>query len=87
MFAAVEEFAYRILDRYADRLDRSFVDVIREDLMAGESEMAAIMLVEVAPVTSAEIGELEAFAKHFTGRDAEFAPMSVKIARARLAAV
>ena len=55
-----------------------------EDLEAGEFEVAAISVVEMAPVSEDEIDELMSLAAQFEGVDAEVAPLVAQKARQRL---
>ena len=73
----VEDFARRILGKYESVM-------AYEDLEAGEFEVAAISVVEMAPVSEDEIDELMSLAAQFEGVDAEVAPLVAQKARQRL---
>lgn len=65
----VEEFAAALVQRYAGDLDPANRRITESDLASGEFEVAAISVIEMAPVTPAEVDELEQIAAGFDSVD------------------
>lgn len=61
----VEVFAAALIERYSGDVEPSAAADIAEDFAAGEFDVAAISVVEVAPVAVAEVDELERLAASF----------------------
>lgn len=81
-----EEFAKQLVDNYAAELGAENHRVLVEEIGAGEFEVAAICVVEDAPVSNEEIDELERISAQFDHVDRPIADRVIAKRRRELAA-
>lgn len=85
--SSIEDFAAELLRRYGADLKAGARRIIEGDFHAGEWEVAAIFVIEVAAnVTPQELAELAAFAADFDPIDAKVAALVIAKRRGSCAA-
>lgn len=78
------QFADRLLAKYEGVMDAVDFGAISDDLRAGEDLVAAISVVEMAPVTAAEIDELVEMSEGFDALNQQITGLVAAKARQRI---
>lgn len=78
------QFADRLLAKYEGVMDAVDFGTISDDLRAGEDLVAAISVVEMAPVTAAEIDELVEMSESFDALNQQITGLVAAKARQRI---
>lgn len=84
--SSIKDFATGLMDRYLGDLDVNAAFFVTSPYAAGEFEAAAISIIEDAPVTLADVDELERLAVEFDAVDKKVADIVIAKRRKQLAA-
>lgn len=82
----IQEFAHDLVQRYSGQMDPASAQMIAEDCAAGEFEVAAISVIEDAPVSASDVDELERLAADFDAVDRDIATRVIAKRRKQFAA-